>query len=103
MRLTILCTWSPDSAETVYRRFEEFRQGKAPKDVKEAFGRLNIIAWEKLATNSVLTVAEGEQIDLVIWSSYWQDLGEFEVFEPSFNLLDEEVVDKITPPAFLRK
>ena len=103
MRLTNVFSWSPDQAGAVYQRFEEFQKGKAPEDVKQAFGRLNVIVWEKLATNGVVTVTEGDEADLLMWTSYWQDLGDFEVVEPSTNLLDQEALARITPPAFLRK
>ena len=103
MRLTTAIHWSPNNTEAVYRRFDNFRHGNAPDEVKQAFGRLNIIAWEKLTTNRVLTVVEGDEADLVAWNGYWQDLGDFEIVEPSSDMKDENVLNKITPPGFMRK
>jgi len=103
MRLTAIIAWIPENTEEVYKRFEAFSQGKAPDDVKKSFGNINIVAWEKLSTNRVLTVAEGEEHDIAIWNSYWQDIADFEIFEASFNLTDQEALQKFLPPGFLRK
>jgi len=103
MRVTSIITWSPDDTEAVYKRFEEFGKGNAPDNVKQAFERINLIAWERLVTNRVVSVMEGDEYDLMMWSGYWQDLADFEIIEPSFDLTDEEVLNKITPPPFLSK
>jgi hypothetical protein len=103
MRLTAIIAWIPEKTEAVYKRFETFSQGNAPDDVKQSFGNLNIIAWEKLTTNRVLSVVDGEQLDIVIWNSYWQDIADFEIIESSYNLKDQEALQKFLPPGFLRK
>jgi hypothetical protein len=103
MRLTAIISWPPDKTEAIYKRFEAFGRGNAPDDVKKSFGNLNIIAWEKLTTNRVLSVVEGEEEDIVIWNSYWQDIADFEIIESSYNLKDQEALQKFLPPGFLRK
>ncbi|TVR36047.1 MAG: hypothetical protein EA390_01010 [Balneolaceae bacterium] len=101
MRITSIITWSPGDTEAVYRRFEELGKGNAPDNVKQTFERINIIAWERLVTNRVVSVLEGDEYDMMMWSGYWQDLADFEIIEPSFDLKDGGVVSKITPPPFL--
>jgi hypothetical protein len=103
MRLTAIIAWIPEKTEAVYKRFEAFSQGKAPDDVKKSFGKLNIVAWEKLTTNRVLSVVEGEEEDILIWNSYWQDLADFEIIEHSYNLKNQDALQKFLPPGFLRK
>jgi len=103
MRMTAIIAWIPEKTEAVYKRFEAFSQGKAPDDVKKSFGNLNIVAWEKLTTNRVLSVVDGEEHDIVIWNSYWQDIADFEIIESSYNLKDQEALQKFLPPGFLRK
>jgi hypothetical protein len=51
----------------------------------------------------VKSVLEGDEYDLMMWSGYWQDLADFEIIEPSFDLNDQVVLNKITPPPFLGK
>jgi len=60
MRMTSIITWSPDETEAVYKRFEEFGKGNAPDNVKQAFGRINVIVWERLVTNRVVSVLEAD-------------------------------------------
>ncbi len=103
MRLSSIIKWKPENAEAVYKRFEEFGKGNAPDDVKQAFNNINVIVWEKLASNRVVSVIEGEELDLTIWISYWQNLADFEIIETSINLLDPEVLIKYMPPSFIRK
>lgn len=103
MRMTSIITWQPEKTGDVYKRFEAFNQGNAPDDVNQSFGNLNIVVWEKLTTNRVLTVAEGDEEDLVIWNSYWQDKADYEIIEHSFDLTDRETLQKMMPPGFLRR
>jgi hypothetical protein len=103
MRLASIFSWPPEQAEAVYQRFEALGRGEAPKEVKEAFSKLKLIVWDKLHTNQVLTVVEGHEFDLAMWNGYWQDLGDFELLMPSFDLKDQAVVSKITPPPFMRR
>jgi hypothetical protein len=63
--------------------------------------RINLIVWERLMTNRIVSVLEGGEYDLMIWSGYWQDLDDFELIELFFDLTDEEVVGKISPSPFL--
>ena len=101
MRMTSIITWSPDDTEVVYERFEDFGKGKAPDSVKMAFENIDVIVWERLVTNRVVSVLERDEFDLMKWSGYWQVLADFEIIEPSFDLKDEDVVGKITPPPFM--
>ena len=99
--MTSIITWSPDDTEDVFKRFENFGNGEAPDNVIQAFERIDVIAWERLVTNRVVSVLEGDEFDLMMWSGYWQDLADFEIIEPSFDLKDGSVVSKIIPPPFL--
>ena len=102
MRLTNIYTWTPDDAEAVYKRFEAFSQGDAPKEVKDAFANLKVIAWEKLASNTVVQVIEGDEVALHTWIAYWDDLGE-SAATPCWDLTNKELLDKLTPPPFISK
>ena len=102
MRVTTIISWTTENAKAINARFGDFKSGNVPDEVKQAFGRLNIVAWEKLTTNRVLTIAEGDEIDIAVWNGYWQDLADFELTEPSYNMKDDEVLGKIFPPAYMQ-
>jgi hypothetical protein len=103
MRLTKIVSWRPENTKAVYQRFEGLMKGEAPEDVKQAYSKLKIVAWEKLAANKVLMVLEGDDISVQLWTDYWSDLATEELMMPSHDLTEQEVVAKITPPAFLRQ
>ena len=102
MRLTNIYTWAPENAGAVYQRFEDFGRGEAPDAVKEAFANLKVVAWEKLAENTVIQVIEGDEASLFTWIGYWDDLGESDP-TPSWDLTDTGMLTKLTPPAFMRQ
>ncbi len=102
MRVTNIYSWSPEDTEAVYTRFEAFGKGEAPSSVKDAFANLKIVAWEKLASNTVVQVLEGDEVSLYTWVAYWDDLGESSP-TPSWDLTNADMLAKLTPPTFMRE
>jgi hypothetical protein len=101
MRLTMIYSWVPENARDVYERFNAFGAGRAPKDVMEAYSKLAVVAWEKLSNNEVVLIVEGDEFDVATWNGYWQDVGDFDLVTPSYDLTDSSVVEKIATPAFM--
>ena len=97
MRLTVIYAWPPENTEAVYKRFQALMRGDAPEEIKQEYAKLRVIVSEKLATNKLVMVVEGDEMPGHVWGAYWNDLGEAELIQPSYDLTNEEVLSKLSP------